>query len=61
VFPRTLAENAGHDALTVLSELYSAHERGDIHAGVNIEDPEIHTKTEVTTLELHDRYSLTPL
>lgn len=51
VFPRTLAENAGHDAITVLAQLYAAHEKGDIHAGVNVEDGKtIHTKSEVLDL-----------
>jgi T-complex protein 1 subunit theta len=58
VFPRTLAENAGHDALTVLSDLYSAHEQGNIHAGVNIEDREIDMKTEVLDLAITKKQAL---
>lgn len=38
VFPRTLAENAGHDAITVVSDMYTAHEKGNIHAGVDTEN-----------------------
>lgn len=38
VVPRTLAENAGLTAMDILSQLYAAHEKGDIHVGVNIDD-----------------------
>jgi len=38
VFPRTLAENAGHNAIDVLSDLYSSHEKGNVNAGVDVED-----------------------
>jgi T-complex protein 1 subunit theta len=36
VVPRTLAENAGLDALQVKANLYAAHEKGDTKTGVDI-------------------------
>jgi len=38
VFPRTLAENAGHNSLDVVSALYAAHEKGEVNAGVDLAD-----------------------
>lgn len=38
VFPRTLAENAGHAALEGFSACLAAHEKGHANAGINIED-----------------------
>jgi T-complex protein 1 subunit theta len=37
VVPRTLAENAGLDATSVLSNLYAQHEQGHLNIGVDIE------------------------
>jgi len=37
VVPRILAENSGQTALDVISQLYAAHEKGNINVGVNIE------------------------
>jgi len=37
VIPITLAENAGMDSTEVLSNLYSAHQKGEVSAGVDIE------------------------
>jgi chaperonin GroEL (HSP60 family) len=34
--PMTLAENAGLDPIDVLTELRSAHDRGDVRAGINL-------------------------
>ncbi len=36
VVPRTLAENAGLDAIDLLVELRSSHEKGDKNAGLNV-------------------------
>jgi T-complex protein 1 subunit theta len=37
VIPRTLAENSGVKATDFISNLYAAHQRGQIYDGVNIE------------------------
>jgi T-complex protein 1 subunit theta len=37
VVPRTLSENAGLDATSVISNLYAQHEQGNINVGVDIE------------------------
>jgi len=37
VVPRALAENAGQVAMDIISQLYAAHEKGQIYAGFNIE------------------------
>lgn len=39
VVPRTLAENAGLNAEDVVSNLYKAHEDGEVDASVDIESP----------------------
>jgi thermosome len=41
IIPKTLAENAGIDPIDVLVELKSAHERGNKHAGVDIESGKV--------------------
>ena len=38
VVPRALAENAGQVAMDVISQLYAAHEKGNIHVGFDIEN-----------------------
>ncbi len=38
IVPKTLAENAGHDAIDVLLKLRSAHSAGKKYHGINIED-----------------------
>lgn len=59
VFPRTLAENAGHDATKVLSQLYSAHEKGQTNAGVDIEDgASIDADTSVRDLAITKKQAL---
>lgn len=58
VFPRTLAENAGHNAIEVLSELLAAHEKGDTQAGVNIEGADICLKTEVLDLAITKKQAI---
>merc|ERR1711939_1066341 len=37
VVPRTLAENAGHNATEIISQLYAAHTGGKTNDGVNVE------------------------
>jgi T-complex protein 1 subunit theta len=38
VVARTLAENSGQDAAVVIANLLAAHEAGDVHQGINIEE-----------------------
>lgn len=38
VFARTLGSNAGMDGTEIVSKLYAAHERGEKHCGVDIEN-----------------------
>ena len=38
VIPRTLAENAGKDATSLVSSLYAAHKKGQVNAGVDIDE-----------------------
>eukprot|EP00698_Gefionella_okellyi_P015868 TRINITY_DN4506_c0_g1_i1.p1 TRINITY_DN4506_c0_g1~~TRINITY_DN4506_c0_g1_i1.p1 ORF type:complete len:557 (-),score=162.63 TRINITY_DN4506_c0_g1_i1:39-1670(-) len=38
IVPRTLAENAGHDATETISKLYAAHEKGEQFAGVDVNE-----------------------
>lgn len=54
VFPRTLAENAGHDAMEVISALLAAHEAGDINTGVNLEDGETAKVKDLTVDNIFD-------
>jgi len=37
--PRTLAENAGQDTTSTVSDLYAAHAGGNVHHGINVEEP----------------------
>uniref|UniRef100_A0A6T8JWW1 CCT-theta n=1 Tax=Hemiselmis andersenii TaxID=464988 RepID=A0A6T8JWW1_HEMAN len=39
VIPQTLAENAGQDTTSTVSDLYAAHAAGNVTHGVNIEEP----------------------
>jgi len=38
VIPRTIAENAGLKSTDVLSNLYAAHQKGNIHDGIDVEE-----------------------
>jgi len=38
VIPRTIAENAGLKATDILSNLYAAHQKGNIHDGIDVEE-----------------------
>lgn len=70
VVPRTLAENAGMDAMNVLADLYAAHERGETGVGVDIEDHgvidvtetvEDHLATKIQAIKLATNAALTIL
>lgn len=52
VFPRTLAENAGHSSLEIVSELYSEHEKGNANSGVNLKDGGVEDMTNTGVLDL---------
>lgn len=52
VIPRTLAENAGHSAIDIISSLYAAHEKGEVNAGINIEDGKVKDMTKTNILDL---------
>lgn len=52
VFPRVLAENAGHKSIDVVSALYAAHEKGDIHSGIDVEDGKIKDMSKTNILDL---------
>jgi len=41
VVPRTLAENSGHDATLMISNLYAAHAAGQASSGINVETGEL--------------------
>ncbi|MEA3202101.1 MAG: archaeal chaperonin [Thermoplasmata archaeon] len=41
IIPRTLAENAGLDAINALVDLRSAHEKGQKHAGINLDSGKV--------------------
>ncbi|KAK2197679.1 bifunctional GroEL-like equatorial domain superfamily/Chaperone tailless complex polypeptide 1 (TCP-1)/Chaperonin TCP-1 [Babesia duncani] len=50
--PKILATNAGHDAIVTVTELYAAHEAGNSHACVNInEDSKITDAHQVGVLD----------
>jgi len=52
VFPRTLAENAGHNALEGFSGCLAAHEKGQMNAGINVEDGSVLFDNKVLDLAL---------
>jgi len=54
VIPRTLAENAGHDAIKVISELYAAHTQKEngVNMGLDIESGEIVNSLKANVLDL---------
>jgi T-complex protein 1 subunit theta len=52
VVPRTLAENAGLIAVDIISQLYSAHEKNQPNAGVNIEDGGVKDMTKDGIIDL---------
>jgi len=52
VVPRTLAENAGHNATEVISQLYAAHTAGKAHEGVDVETGGTVNAAEANILDL---------
>lgn len=52
VFPRALAENAGHDALNLTSQLLSAHEKGNVNVGVSAIDGKLMDANEANIYDL---------
>jgi len=50
VFPRTIAENAGHNALDLFSSLLAAHEKGAVNAGINVEDGTVNVDNKILDL-----------
>eukprot|EP00918_Siedleckia_nematoides_P046044 GHVU01100921.1.p2 GENE.GHVU01100921.1~~GHVU01100921.1.p2 ORF type:complete len:301 (-),score=88.59 GHVU01100921.1:91-897(-) len=70
VVPRTLAENAGMDAMKTLADLYAAHERGDTGFGIDIDNHgvfdatsavEDHLATKIQAIKLATNAALTIL
>jgi len=55
--PRTLAENAGFDAMQTLAQLYAAHERGSTISGIDIESTAVGGGVS-ETLNVHDLLSV---
>ena len=51
IIPRTLAENAGLDAINVLVDLRSAHEKGQKTAGINLDTGKVHDAFEANVVE----------
>lgn len=51
VVPRTLAENAGADAMAVVSQIMAAHERGERGVGVDVESGSVSDQS-ATVLDL---------
>ncbi|MFA5860917.1 MAG: thermosome subunit beta [Candidatus Thermoplasmatota archaeon] len=51
VIPRTLAENAGLDAINVLVDLRSAHEKGQKNAGINLDSGKVEDMSKYFVLE----------
>ena len=51
--PRTLAENAGLDAMQIISSLYSEHSSGNTKVGIDLEEGAC---TDVSALSIWDLY-----
>lgn len=51
VVPRTLAENAGHDATLIISNLYAAHAAKKASFGLNVETGELFDAAEAAILD----------
>jgi len=53
IVPRTLAENGGHDATSVIAKLYAAHQaEGKQNYGVDVESGEVRDAVEAGVLDL---------
>lgn len=50
VFAVTLAENAGHSSIDILSSLYASHEAGDTNHGICLDDGKVKDMTHVVDL-----------
>jgi len=51
IVPRTLADNAGMNATSVVATLYAKHSEGNVHFGVDIDN---HDVTDATKLKVFD-------
>ncbi|HVM44628.1 MAG TPA: thermosome subunit alpha [Candidatus Thermoplasmatota archaeon] len=51
IIPRTLAENAGLDAINVLVDLRSAHEKGQKTAGINLDSGKVENMLDAHVIE----------
>lgn len=56
--PRTLAENGGHDALDCVSALLAAHEKGHLHAGLDIASGEVLMENKVLDLTISKKQAI---
>jgi T-complex protein 1 subunit theta len=52
VIPRTLSENAGLNALEIISSLYAAHQAGKVSAGIDVDEGQIIDVEEHSILDL---------
>lgn len=53
VVPRTLAENAGLNATTVVTQMIAAHSKGDTHASIHLESGEVKSASEMGVFDLY--------
>ena len=51
IIPRSLAENAGLDPIDILVELKKAHEEGNVHAGIDVDNGKVVDMRELGVLE----------
>ena len=51
IIPRSLAENAGLDPIDILVELRKAHEEGNVHAGIDVDNGKVVDMRELGVLE----------
>jgi T-complex protein 1 subunit theta len=58
VVPRILADNAGLDATSVISNLYAQHEQGNTHVGVDIEGSTPAGVKDATQKKIYDSLSV---
>lgn len=54
LIPKTLAENAGLNAMEIISTLYADHAAGNVKVGIDLEQGAC---TDVSTLEIWDLYT----
>ncbi|KAH9612912.1 hypothetical protein KSS87_000980 [Heliosperma pusillum] len=53
MIPRTLAENAGLDAMEIISSLYSEHSSGNTKVGIDLEDGSCKDASTLNVWDLH--------